>query len=255
MDMSGVRSKGRRPFGSLFHFLDYLNWTFEKMQTVMRTAVLDVGARCFKFVWFCLSSPPRVKVCTEQLTEKSERSLHSSTLSFFDTFLCVSGVPSYMLDGSGTSDICDSKETESKVKRESALPTTSSESVSMCCFSSDSSKFAICYVSGKVIVWDTDHGKQVEETFIKHGVVHSVSFLGKEDSVMLICMEDYTCWKWNIGSENSRLVMIFDKKDVAIIDGYIFYQRSDFNADGTKLVLSSIIDSEEGPVLARCYYG
>eukprot|EP00210_Caulerpa_lentillifera_P009493 g9053.t1 len=197
--------------------------------------------------------------------------LHSSKLSFFAPIISVNGIPAFLMtqDSSvkGTehqqgfsrvgpsrtyAELLKSSETatqagekvsdeiqavnlesiKSDLKGPNPFSQRTTRPVTKCGFSLDSTRFAVSYASGDVAIWDSDHG-----TLIKK----------KNDR----CHSNYKCWKWNIdGGNDLELTEFLDAEKLSKIEGEVLSQRSDFFANGTKLVLSTLASCSEGRKLS-----
>jgi len=122
--------------------------------------------------------------------------------------------------------------------------------VAVCSFSNDGSKFSICYSSGEIFVWDTDHGTLVDETIIRDGPASNVSFLGRSNTILLICTKKYTCWRWETIGGLHSVVKICDAEMARSVRGAVVSQKSCFYENGIKIVFCTILDTQEGRTLS-----
>eukprot|EP00210_Caulerpa_lentillifera_P009172 g8744.t1 len=133
-------------------------------------------------------------------------------------------------------------------KTESALNSAFLPEIICYSFSVDSSRFAICYTNGKVTIWDSDHGVLMKKAMIACTQANAVSFLGNSNNIVLICTQDYKCWKWDIsGGDDSKPTECLDPRVLSQIqEEQVFWQRADFFLDGTVLVFSNLANCPGG---------
>eukprot|EP00210_Caulerpa_lentillifera_P009188 g8760.t1 len=190
--------------------------------------------------------------------------LNGCKLSFYDTFRCVRGIPAFLLDetdleigseekhssldiGSGSRQGKRQGNEKSRSKSHQGLGSTTTRSVRECAFSLDSSRLAVCYSNGEVIIWDTDHGTLVKKITTGENEISAVSFHGGSNSVLLICTANHKCWRCNTsGDDDPECTKFLDTKEVSGISGEVYLQKSDFFMNGNMLVLSFIANCEHG---------
>eukprot|EP00210_Caulerpa_lentillifera_P006591 g6296.t1 len=133
-----------------------------------------------------------------------------------------------------------------KPKTQSPFTKSPSKTVTKCSFSSDGLRFALCYTSGRITIWDTDHGTLIKQTQIPNTKVSAVGFLDKCNNVLFICTDDEKCWKWNIEEvSDTEPVKFLDVKEVSEIPDKAFSRRSDFFENGTCLAISTIASFQQ----------
>eukprot|EP00210_Caulerpa_lentillifera_P009189 g8761.t1 len=195
---------------------------------------------------------------------KIQYCLYGSILSFYDTFHCVTGVPAFLLTGNESKIGVTDERVSTDVKKGDGKTDTHENdtqqlninhcfaprvpnSVREYAFSLDSSRFAVCYSNGEVIIWDTDHGTLITRVMIGCTDVSAVSFHGQSNSVLLVCTQNYKCWRWDLTIDNNpKCIEILDTRVVSSISGEVFSQRTDFFVDGKILLLSTIANCEHG---------
>eukprot|EP00210_Caulerpa_lentillifera_P009187 g8759.t1 len=194
---------------------------------------------------------------------KNQYCLNKTPLSFYDTFWCVTGVPAFLLNESDLEIDSEEKHSsldvgssssrgkrqgneKSRSKSHQGLGATTTTSVRECTFSLDSSRLAVCYSNGEVIIWDTDHGTLVKKITIGENEISAVSFHGGSNSVLLICTANHKCWRCNTSGDDAECTEFLGTKEVSGISGEIYLQRSDFFMNGNMLVLSFIANCEHG---------
>eukprot|EP00210_Caulerpa_lentillifera_P009494 g9054.t1 len=194
--------------------------------------------------------------------------LNRTKLSFFDNFTPVNGIPGYLMILEKSKSVTENNNLAPEPgssntvvqgvenKKTQAAPGTpfllnGLKQTTTCSFSLDSTRFAISYVSGDVAIWDTDHGTLIKEKTIDGSQVSAVSFLGDSNTILLVCTQDYKCLKWNMdGGDDSNPTELLDTKELSKIKEEVHSQRSDFFANGTKLVLSTLANCSEGRKLS-----
>lgn len=254
--------------------IDVLDYLMEGLRGIILDPLGVLLGRSFRYLKglrYPKQLEERKRLQLAKHPSSSQYCMFSQQLSFFDPFSCLNGVPTHFLilpnvessreDATSSDEVRAAKlETKSakdikqRVKQDSAFQAPSSEAISVCCFSSDGSKFAICYESGDVTIWDSYHGSLWSKTQIEDPPATNVSFHENENSVLLILTKAYTCWKWDISSNSPTLAKICDHERLStemeeILNGVIISQRLDFCMDGTKLVFSTIANIKDTPTL------
>eukprot|EP00210_Caulerpa_lentillifera_P009174 g8746.t1 len=257
MEQEGLEERGF--WDRVADYLDIFGFAVE----CVRGCLIDPFVFLFRRYQASVFTPfrPKQSLKGEEIQKSDEEKdklycLHRTKLSFFDEFTPFNGIPAYLMTlqnvfDAGTSDLEGPRRTEIDSYRQSSFSKNQLQQRVCCSFSHDSSRFAICYANGEIAVWDSDHGVIMKRTMFALTKANAVSFLGNSNNIVLICTQDYKCWKWDISGDDSEPIKFFDIiLHTKIWDEEMLSQRADFFMDGTVLILSAVADCLDGLTLS-----
>lgn len=257
----------RRFVSSIGEAYNQLSFGFELLRGRILDPLPSLVLRCIQFVERTRNpaKPLEDKLCKELQNGYQEEaySLHLSELSFFDPFQSIDGVPfncfyreSSSIELEGTVHAGESSSTI-PIPKTLPLPRNQRKTVSMrktrgdgpaitsCVFSFDGRRFAMCYTSGDVIVWDTIHGNEVAKTtYPLRSQILAISFIQSSNSMIQIFTKDCKCYRWKL--ENNSL----HEEDISYLwrkseqeEDQVELHTADFFDNGSIVVCSSIRNS------------
>eukprot|EP00210_Caulerpa_lentillifera_P006592 g6297.t1 len=199
------------------------------------------------------------------IDEEVGYSLTKTSISFFDTFDVVNGVPVFHFNRKCASVSVQTEDSSSRgIKSDSfqrsSFGSNQQESpvqeasvsdephITACAFSEDGERFVTCYSSGQFIVWDTNHGDVICENNEQTGSqILAVTFVERSKTDVRMVARNGVYLKWDVEQNNISRGTISDVgMSLENPDKQIELHTVDFCQNGNFVVCTSISDSYPG---------